>query len=234
MPIRRLRELRVRDGCGGPARARALLPRDVTPVSDRWGDDRGTPIDRAYIAVFLAEHDDDIRGNVVEIGDARYTKQFGTVVHTSDVLDVRATNSRVTLVGDLTHDDLPEARFDCVIATQVLHQIYDVAAAVRSLHRLLRPGGTLLATVPGITRLAGEPGWTDAETGYWSLTSASARRLFATCFRPEATEIRSFGNVLTASAFLYGLAAEELDPSELCFRDPRFEVVVAVCAVKGA
>src|SRR5207237_832654 len=34
----------------------------VTPLSRTWGFDRGVPIDRHYVAEFLAYHRDDIRG----------------------------------------------------------------------------------------------------------------------------------------------------------------------------
>ena len=44
--------------------------------------------------------------------------------------------------------------------------------------------------------------------------------------------VETYGNVLTASAFLYGLAAEDLKPSELSSRDPNFEVLIAVKAIK--
>src|SRR5712672_2396530 len=41
------------------------------------GAARGRPIDRAYIELFLQQHRGDIRGDVLEIGDNRYTLRFG-------------------------------------------------------------------------------------------------------------------------------------------------------------
>ncbi len=38
--------------------------------------------------------------------------------------------------------------------------------------------------------------------------------------------------MLTAAAFLYGLAAPDLEPEELAAHDPLFEVIVGVRAVK--
>jgi hypothetical protein len=46
--------------------------------------------------------------------------------------------------------------------------------------------------------------------------------------------VQSFGNVLTAIAFLHGLAAEELRPDELDHRDSEYDVVIAVRAVRPA
>jgi hypothetical protein len=105
--------------------------------------------------------------------------------------------------------------------------VYDVAAAVRTLHRILRPGGTVLATVPGISPLSTDR-W--AETWYWSLTPLSVTRLFADVFGADNIEVSAHGNVLTSVAFLEGLAAEELRPRELAVHDPQFPMVITVRA----
>jgi hypothetical protein len=47
-------------------------------------------------------------------------------------------------------------------------------------------------------------------------------------------EVEAYGNVLSATAFLYGFAAEELKPAELELRDPDFEVILAARARKAA
>ena len=39
------------------------------PVSEQWGRDRGTPVDRWYIERFLDRHASDIRGHVLEVMD---------------------------------------------------------------------------------------------------------------------------------------------------------------------
>ena len=44
--------------------------------------------------------------------------------------------------------------------------------------------------------------------------------------------VESHGNVLAASAFLYGLATSELTRVELDWRDPEYEVLIAVRAVR--
>ena len=38
----------------------------LTPISPKWGLDRGRPIDRSYIESFLAQHASNIRGRVLE------------------------------------------------------------------------------------------------------------------------------------------------------------------------
>jgi hypothetical protein len=46
-------------------------------------------------------------------------------------------------------------------------------------------------------------------------------------------ELEGHGNVLTATAFLYGLAADELAADELDFDDPAYDVTIAVRAIKS-
>jgi SAM-dependent methyltransferase len=206
--------------------------RRLTPVSGHWGFDRGVPIDRYYIEQFLAEHVDEIRGHVLEIEDDVYTRRFGGHrVTACDILHLTDENERATIVADLADaQHIPSGTFDCVILTQTLQYIYDTRAVVKTLERILKPEGVLLATLPGITRIGREkwPG-----SWFWGFTTDSARRLFAEAFDTRSVTIEAFGNVLTASAFLYGLAAEELRQDELNHRDPDFEVLIVVRAVKA-
>jgi hypothetical protein len=108
--------------------------------------------------------------------------------------------------------------------------VEDVASAVRTVHRILRPGGVVLATVPGITQVVRHD--MDRWGDYWRFTTLSARRLFQRLFPADAVRVESHGNVLTAVAFLHGLVAEELRPAELDYRDRDYEVVITVRATK--
>jgi SAM-dependent methyltransferase len=207
--------------------------RRITPISRNWGEDRGLPIDRYYIEQFLRSHAADIRGRVLEIRDDAYTREFGSErVTKSDVLHAVAGNPRATIVADLTcADHIPPETFDCVILTQTLQYIYDTPAAVRTLHRILKPSGVLLATLPGISQRDGrEERWAD----HWRFTTSSSRRLLGECFTPEQITVEAHGNVLVAIAFLHGLAAQELHPNELDHVDPDYEVLITVRAVKSS
>jgi hypothetical protein len=205
--------------------------RRVTPMSRDFGYDRGQPIDRYYIEQFLDRHADDVNGRVLEIGDDAYTSTFGgNRVSVSDVMYVDHSNPSATIVGDLAHaDHIPSDAFDCIILTQTLHLIYDVPAAIRTLHRILKPGGVLLATFPGVSQIARDR-W--GESWYWGFTKLSARSLFAESFPAETIDVESRGNVLAALGFLHGLAAEELRQEELDYNDPAYEVLVMLRAEK--
>jgi glycosyltransferase involved in cell wall biosynthesis len=203
----------------------------LTPISRHFGFDRGLPVDRYYIERFLARHASEIVGRVLEVGDDAYTRRFGAGrVTQSDVLHVRAGNPRATFVGDLTDaSTLPEDAFDCIVLTQTLHLIYDVRLAIERLRRSLAPGGIVLVTAPGISQIdRGE--WRSA--WYWSFTAVSMARLFGEVFGDDAVLIEEYGNVFAATAFLQGLAVEELRREDLDPLDKAYPVILGVRARK--
>ncbi len=208
--------------------------RRVAPVSRVFALDRGFPIERYYIEQFLTAHFQDVQGRVLEIGDDFYTRKFGgDRVSRSDVLSVLSGEPGVTIVADLTRGDhIPSETFDCILFTQTLQMIYDFRVGLRTLHRILKPGGVLLATTHGISKIGRREG-IDHWGEYWRFTTQSAARVFSEYFPASDVNVTAYGNVLTAVATLHGLAAEELDPDEISYRDPDYEVLVAVRAVKS-
>ena len=205
--------------------------RRLTPISRAYGYDRGRPIDRYYIESFLEAEARHIHGTVLEIGDSTYTRRFGSNLDRCEVLHVSAQAAGVTYVDDLTTgEQLPTNRFDCVILTQTLHLIYDIKSALATVYRILKPGGVLLVTVPGITQIS-DGDWNDS--WYWSLTSPSAKRLCSEVFAGELVEVKVYGNVLAAMSFLHGLAESELTRQELDAADPEYPVTITIKAQKG-
>lgn len=210
---------------------RWLLSGRTQPLSEHWGYDRGNPIDRWYIERWLSDQARDIRGSVLEAMDSRYTNRFGTGVTESHVLDVDPANRDATLIADLQHSDaFPREAFDCIVFTQTLQYVYDLPAAVASIHQALRPGGVCLATVPLVSRLdpAVPPG-----TEFWRMTGAACARVFGERFGLANVQVSEYGNVRAGSAFLLGLAAEELSPKELETSDKYFPLLTTVRAVRG-
>ncbi|MCW2540928.1 MAG: glycosyl transferase family 2 [Frankiales bacterium] len=204
---------------------------NVFPLSRQFGYDRGLPVDRFYIERFLAANAHAIAGRVLEVGDRYYTTRYGgdRVTH-SDVLNIDPAIPDTTVVADLADGAgiAPES-FDCLVITQTLHLLYDLRAAVATLHRSLSPGGTVLATFPGITAISTDR-W--ADTWYWALTPLSAARLFGEVFGAANIEVVACGNVLTSTAFLYGIAAHELRAQDLELHDPQFPMLITVRAYR--
>lgn len=232
--------------------------RRVTPVSPDFGVYRGTPVDRHYIEDFIERHDSRIRGRVLEIGEQLYVRERGAFaargaggplppvrsgVDQVDILDLAASNPQATIVADLNDPKaaVPTDAFDCVICTQTLQFVYDVPAALRTLRQALKPGGTLLMTVPGISQIvpveliqspgitgADYPGGRAALLDYWRFTPSAAERLCSDEFGQDGWKVESFGNVLAAVAFLHGLAADDLRPGELGHNDPAYPLLIAI------
>jgi glycosyltransferase involved in cell wall biosynthesis len=205
--------------------------RRTEPLSRDFGFDRGQPVDRYYIDQFLAAHSEDIRGHVLEIADDTYARRFGGERVTAiDVLHVTGT-AKATIVADLTDQmSLPSGCFDCVVITQTLQFIFDVPAALATIARILRPGGVVLATLPGITQISryDMQRWGQ----YWSFTTLSARRLFEASFSPTSVHVDARGNVLAAVALLHGLSSEEIGARLLDESDSDYQVIVTVRAAK--
>ena len=212
--------------------------RRTEPVSRKFGFDRGQGIDRYYIARFLKRHATDLRGSVLEVGDDQYSRTIGgwggggqTAIDSVDILHVTGENIQTTIVADLTiGEGLEDESFDCVICVQTLQFIYELTPAVATLHRILRPGGTLLATGTGISQISryDMDRWGD----YWRFTSLSFGRLLGESFGETNVEVSAHGNVLAATAFLHGLSREELSSEELDHPDPDYEVILTARGVK--
>jgi len=105
-----------------------------------------------------------------------------------------------------------------------------VHAAIETVYRILKPGGVLLATFPGISPISRYDA--DRWGHYWGFTTHSAQRLFQAVFPAVNVEVEAHGNVLAAIGLLHGLASQELRCAELDHRDPDYEVVITVKALK--
>lgn len=98
------------------------------------------------------------------------------------------------------------------------------------MHRIVKPGGVVLATAPGLTQIADDP-WND--TWHWSFSRASLCRLFAEGFPGGEIDMQVHGNVLSTVAFLQALAQDELTRRELDASDPEYQMLIGVAARKA-
>lgn len=200
------------------------------PVSRSFGFDRGTPIDRYYIEHFLRKNSGLIHGTVLEVGDNNYTKKFGSAVLRSEVLNA-VPSETATIVGNLaTGASIPSEAFDAIILTQTLNVIYDTKGTLKHAYDALKPGGSLLLTVPGISQISrfDMDRWGD----YWRFTNKSLEMLLREAAPDADAVIENFGNVAVAKAFLDGVPLEELTPDILNYTDDDYQVLLASCVRK--
>ncbi|WLD94939.1 methyltransferase domain-containing protein [Alkalihalobacillus sp. AL-G] len=207
-----------------------MMNYSIRPASRQFGFDRGQPVDRYYIEQFLKEQRHVIKGNVLEIGENRYTKEFGTDVASLNILDID-NYPGVTIVANLeTGENIPESTYDCFILTQVIHILYDVKTAIRNAVRVLKPGGSLIVTVPGLSQSCRTKEYGD----YWRFTSMSFERLLSETSSVENVDMNSYGNLATAQAFLDGRAAHEIPRGYFTYKDPQYELVMAAVVTKSS
>ena len=207
--------------------------RTTVPITRAFGYDRGKPVDRLFVERYLAAKADLIRGRVLEIGDNEYTLTYGGAqVTQSDILHFDAKNPKATFIGDLSAcEHIPDALFDCIILTQTLHLIYDIRAALANVHRLLVPGGALIATFPGLSQISDEdwgPSWC------WGWSRGQAESLLEATFPLGQIEAEALGNRFAAAAFLYGLIVEELEQDRLLAPEGACAFIIGATAQRAS
>lgn len=206
------------------------LQHKLQPVSRNFGIDRGVPIDRHYIESFLSQHREKIRGTVMEIADSKYTRRFGDDRVTQPMFMHVKDGFGADLVCDLSRECPREAFLDCFILTQVLPFVYDVRSTIQNALKMLKPGGCLLVTVAGITQVSRDD--MDQWGHFWSFTDLSLKRLFEEELPPECIQVQSYGNVLAATSFLYGLGKHELSKAELDHFDRDYPMIIGLVATR--
>lgn len=206
------------------------------PVSSKFGFDRGTPIDRYYIERFLNDHRQYVSGNILKIGGVKYSKKFSygnnnkfyclthdTPPHSKDISFIK---------GDLTKEEsLPEGLIDCFICTQTFNFIYDVRTAIRGAYKLLKEGGVLCATVSGLSQISryDMDRWGD----YWRFTDLSIRKLVGEVFLKNNIQVFVYGNAMSATALVQGLAVEDIQDKSLLEKcDPDYQLTIGIIAKK--
>ena len=202
------------------------------PLSDKFGLERGQPIDRYYIEKFLNFNSKYIKGKVLEFGDDRYSNKFNCI--NPDVISIDSQSKSLVkkssnlIIMDITKKKLKPKKYDVVIATQVIQFIYEIDVFKKNIYNALKLNGYLILTCSGISQFSRYDinRWGE----YWRFTDAAIRKIFKTHFK--IIKLETYGNLFVAEKSLEGFAAEEISKNKLKYKDESFPVLHAILLKK--
>jgi SAM-dependent methyltransferase len=122
-----------------------------------------SPIQRAPIAAAVARAAAALPAGTRVLdagaGEAPYAPLFAHCDHRTQDRpgSVHGTARTADVVADLNELPLEDGSFDFVLCTEVLEHVADPARVLGELHRVLRPGGGLLLSVPFVGELHEDP-----------------------------------------------------------------------------
>ena len=204
----------------------------LKPLSYDYGMSRnGHSIARYYIDCFVREHIKDIKGTVMEIGDARYSVLGGNAVRKQQILVLEGKTEGNYIKGNLeTGEGFLDESVDCFILTNVFSCLFDIQKAIYYAGRCLKKGGKAIITVPGIAALSRPDNETYGQ--FWRFTPLGIRSLLEKNIPEAHVSIKQYGNVKASVAFLYGLTVEELTQEELDYNDSSYPLLIGACVEK--
>src|SRR5205823_8244081 len=141
---------------------------------------------------------------------------YGHDLRTSHTVDVESSHG-TNFVCDLARSQgtLATEAYDCFLMPNTLNHLRDLKPCLGEALRVVKPGGTILATVATLVPLT--PDFNE----YWRITPAAWQMITAEVWSECEVAISTCGNVLAASAALLGLAVVEISPEELDTYDTR-------------
>jgi len=75
-------------------------------------------------------------------------RYVGADVSETALSNVREKGYEAAKIGEDSRVDFPDGTFGGAVAIEVMEHLFDPLAAAKELHRILKPGGVLVATVP--------------------------------------------------------------------------------------
>ncbi len=207
---------------------RRLLHQGLKPYSEEYGSDRGTEIARFYTENFLDQNKGLFEGNCLEFQEPTYLLKFSNLQKCNiNVIHLDDSNPLASIVADLTKPNhIPSDYFDCIICTHVLHVVFKKSEFFAEIKRILKPGGHLFLTVPGVSMC--DYSWQEL----WRFTELGIKKLLEQEFEKDLIRVTGFGNSLVAAGQIRGMTKEEFSLKELTYCDGRFAVEICAIAQK--
>lgn len=210
---------------------RTIAKMDVNPASRKFGLERGSSVDRYYVERFLEKNKGLIHGDCLEIAENTYTVKYGgDSVKNSYILHVKGWGENAIKGNFETGEGIEENRYDCAVITQTIMYTFDLQSAAGNIHKMLKKGGSALITAAGIAQVSRYDA--DIWGSYYGFHEDAMRKLFEPLFGRENVRVRTYGNVKTAIALLYGMCQEDLKPEDFETDDRDYPVIVSVVVTK--
>jgi SAM-dependent methyltransferase len=190
------------------------------------------PLERESIYRFVAEQAAAMRpeSRVLDIGagEAPYRELFAEQTYLTLDHEDTAHSGEVDLRGAADAIPAEDDSFDSIVCTQVLEHVPRPEQALREFHRVLRPGGTLVATVPFA--------WEEHETphDFYRYTRYGIKHLLTDAgfgridVRPRTDCFTTLAQLVRNAGWSMGLAPDGMDGLRLDARKALDEIADAL------
>lgn len=122
----------------------------------------------------LQKLDEFFLGRVLEIGTGKVGRrgEFSPPIQTSNIYLTLDSNFTVSphVCADINNIPNAHAAFDTVFCLEVLEYQWSPRKALKEINRILKPGGTLILSVPFLHRV-------DSDRDYWRLSDKGLHRM---------------------------------------------------------
>lgn len=115
---------------------------------------------RHFVDNFFFSKSEFIKGKIIDIGGKKTNKRglFDIDKVSPDVTYVNLEKKdNPDILADARSIPLPDNSFDTVIMGELLEHVFDPSAVLKEAHRLLKPNGIILITVPFMVGVHGDP-----------------------------------------------------------------------------
>lgn len=203
------------------------------PVERAQGALIGKSIKRFYVDNYIYKNRRSIRGVVGEMEDRRYTELYGDTrrIRESYIIEHYVDfpeNERFGLDMDLsTGEGVIAEKFDCFICTQTLTYIINLEKAIDSLIKMLKQGGILLITFPGMLHRASAQEL-DAYKPLYGILPSAIHKLLTPYLDNIEYSMEVYGNVKCAVATLYGIPSDVFTEEEMLKKDEDYPLLVGM------